>query len=275
MSNKVKKEKNIIEKGKLEKLVSSYSASDVVSQIESAIATSQVNKIPIKDLELLPLFSKKNYDMESINIIERSIKKQGLIVPIFVYKYDGKTYVVNGVKRFLALQHLKQEYVSAVYLECSIEEVFFYVLNNMMSNKDNSLVQAYAYDVLIGKYGYTERDIRKITHLSHGQINNTLRLLKLCPSVTKLVVESKLSHGKARLLVTFDEMEQIELAQLFMSNSVRECEQIARNYREGNASIKYNFNYNVDGKRVTIDVRDDKTLDEIIDFLKEKRKNVD
>jgi ParB family chromosome partitioning protein len=272
MSNKSDKDNQIIEKGKLEELVSSYSASDVVSQIESAIATSQVNKIPIKDLELLPIFSRKNYDMESINIIERSIKKQGLIVPIFVYQLNGKNYVVNGVKRFLALQHLKQELVSVVYLKCSTEEVFFYVLNNTMSNKDNSLVQAYAYNVLIEKYGYTERDIRKITHLSHGQINNTLRLLKLCPPVVKLVVESKLSQGKARLLVTFDEMQQIELAELFLMNSVRDCERIARDYKEGNNSIKYNFNYKIEGNRITIEARDGETLEEIAKCLEEKRK---
>lgn len=272
MSKNSEKENKIIEKGKLEKLVSSYSASDVVSQIESAIATSQINKIFIDQLELLPLFSKKNYDMDSISIIERSIKKQGLIVPIFVYKFEEKIYVVNGVKRFLALQHLKEETVPAVYLECSTEEVFFYVLNNMMSNKDNSLVQAYAYNTLIEKYGYTERDIRRITHLSHGQINNTIRLLKLCPSVIKMVVESKLSQGKARLLVTFDETEQIELANIFRFNSVRECEQIARNYREGNKSQKYNLSYFVEGKKVTIDVQDEKTLSEIVEYLKEKRK---
>lgn len=272
MSNSEPKDNKLIKKGKLEELVSSYSASDVVSQIESAIATSQVSQIPIDELELLPLFSRKNYDSDSINIIERSIRKQGLIVPIFIYEYEGKKYVVNGVKRFLALSKLKQKEVSAVYLKCSVEEVIFYVLNNMMSNKDNSLVQAYAYNVLMQKYGYTERDIRRMTHLSHGQINNTLRLLKLSSQIVKMVVESKLSQGKARLLVPFDEMEQIELAKLFEINSVRDCERIARNYREGNQSIKYNFNYNIDGNHISIDVRDTETLEQISAFLIEKRK---
>jgi len=271
MPNNKSNPNQIIKEGKLKELVANYQSSDVVSQIESAIATSQVSKINVSELELFPLFSRKNYDMESIDIIERSIKTQGVIVPIFIYKYQGKTMVINGVKRYLALEHLKANSVSAVYLNCSLEEIFFYVLNNMISNKDNGLVQAFAYNALMSDFGYTERDIRQMTRLSHGQINNTLRLLKLCPSVSKLVVESKLSHAKARLLVTFDEVEQETLAELFLTNSVRDCEILARDYKEGNKLVKYNFNYKVDGKRIIIDASDEDTIKDIVVCLEGKR----
>ena len=76
----------------------------------------------------------------------------------------------------------------------------------------------------------TEKDIREMTKLSHGQINNTLRLLNLSKEVKKLVVNGKLSYAKARLLVVLSSEDQLRYANKFISLnlSVRECEKLVR-----------------------------------------------
>ena len=111
-----------------------------------------------------------------------------------------------------------------------VEDINNYIINNMLTNNDNGLVLAYAYDVLMKRFNLKEKDIREMTKLSHGQINNTLRLLNLSKEVKKLVVNGKLSYAKARLLVVLSSEDQLRYANKFISLnlSVRECEKLVR-----------------------------------------------
>ena len=93
-----------------------------------------------------------------------------------------------------------------------VEDINNYIINNMLTNNDNGLVLAYAYDVLMKRFNLKEKDIREMTKLSHGQINNTLRLLNLSKEVKKLVVNGKLSYAKARLLVVLSSEDQLRYA---------------------------------------------------------------
>lgn len=266
----------LIKDGSLQNLISKYQDSDVVSQIEKSVSGGQVANLDVSSLVLFPLFSADNYPPKSLELIERSIQSQGIMIPIFVFDYQGKTTVVNGVKRFIALKKLHINTVPSIFIHADLNEVFIYILNNMLSNKDNGLVQATAYKALIDYFGMTERDICQVTKLSHGQINNTMRLLKLSDKVRKLIIDGKLSYAKARLLVGLAEADQEMLAGRLIFLNVRECEEAVRSFHQGVPSAvleeDVKLTYHSEGNKVIVETDDPQCLKELIEYLSERGK---
>lgn len=225
------KNKNIlISSDSLKKLVENYQSKEVVSDFEKGINFYDVKKYKMEDIVLYPLYDERSYSKESLEILERSIRSNGFMFPLFLFEFEGKKCVINGVKRYLVAKALKSETVNGVVINGKVEDINNYIINNMLTNNDNGLVLAYAYDVLMKRFNLKEKDIRGMTKLSHGQINNTLRLLNLSKEVKKLVVNGKLSYAKARLLVVLSSEDQLRYANKFISLnlSVRECEKLVR-----------------------------------------------
>ena len=229
------KNDSFIKKGSLKELVERYGTKDVVSTFEQSAKTSNIRLTNVNDLKLHFLFDEKNYSSESIAQLGESIKDKGFMFPLFVASIDNQLYVINGVKRFLASKMIKKEAVPTVLIDGEEKVINEYIINNMLMNNDNSLILAHAYNVLKTRYGLKEKDIREITGLSHGQINNTLRLDNLTKEIKSMLIKDELSYAKARLLVVLSSKDQVTFAKKFIAQNlnVRECERLVREYIEG------------------------------------------
>ena len=231
------KNDSLIKEGSLKELVERYGTKDVVSTFEQSAKSGNIKSTALDDLKLHFLFDEKNYSSESIALLADSIKDKGFMFPLFVASINNELYVINGVKRFLAAKMIKKEAVPTVLIEGEENIINEYIINNMLMNSDNSLILAHAYNVLKTRYGLKERDLREMTGLSHGQINNTLRLDTLTKEIKTMLIKDELSYAKARLLVVLSSKDQITLAKKFISQklNVRECERLVREYVEGSS----------------------------------------
>lgn len=273
MENNSNKTSYFIKQDALKNLVNRYGYKDVVKKIEGDTSLSQTIKVDLNSLELFPLLSEDNYPSSSLKLIEKSITKDGFIVPIIIYKFNDKLTVINGVKRFLVARSKNINPIPCIQVSSSEDEIIYYILNNMISNNDNPLVIAYAYSSLITKFNMSEKDVQKITNLSHGQINNTIRLLTLSNKVKQLILNNKLTAAKARLLGKLSTNEQDILAIKILDMSVREAEEYIRNFKnlEPNKrkEISSSFTYQVNDNQIIIDCYNKDYVSKIIDMLKE------
>lgn len=273
MENNSNKTSYFIKQDALKNLVNRYGYKDVVKKIEGDNSLSQTIKVDLNSLELFPLLSEDNYPSSSLKLIEKSITKDGFIVPIIIYKFNDKLTVINGVKRFLVAKSKNINPIPCIQVSSSEDEIIYYILNNMISNNDNPLVIAYAYSSLINKFNMSEKDVQKITNLSHGQINNTIRLLMLSNKVKQLILNNKLTANKARLLGRLSTDEQDILAIKIINMSVREAEEYIRNYKnlEPNKrkEISSSFTYQVNDNQIIIDCYNKEYVNKIINMLKE------
>jgi ParB family transcriptional regulator, chromosome partitioning protein len=273
MENNSNKTSYFIKPDALKNLVNRYGYKDVVKKIEGDSSVSQTIKVDLNSLELFPLLSEDNYPSSSLKLIEKSISKDGFIVPIIIYKFNDKLTVINGVKRFLVAKSKNINPIPCIQINASEDEIIYYILNNMISNDDNPLVIAYAYNSLITKFNMTEKDVQKITNLSHGQINNTIRLLMLSPKVKQLILNNKLTAAKARLLGRLSSNEQDVLSIKILDLSVREAEEYIRNFKnmdqDKREEISSSFTYQVNDNQIIIDCYNKDYVNKIINMLKE------
>ena len=103
------------------------------------------------------------------------------------------------------------------------------LLENLHRVALNPLEEAAAYQQMIDEFGLTQDGLSKSISKSRPQITNTLRLLKLPPSVQKKVSSGVLSAGHARALLTLpDEKSMTTLADKIIAEglSVRSTEEL-------------------------------------------------
>ena len=105
------------------------------------------------------------------------------------------------------------------------------LLENLHRAQLNPLEEASAYQQLMADFGATQEELAKRIARSRPQIANTLRLLKLPPTVQKKVAAQVITAGHARALLSLDTAEDMErLSERIVAEglSVRTTEEIVR-----------------------------------------------
>lgn len=86
------------------------------------------------------------------------------------------------------------------------------LLENIQRVQLNAIEEALAYQELINSCGYTHEQLSDRLGKSRPTITNSLRLLKLHPTVQEMVSTGTLSAGHARVLAGIEEDKQLALA---------------------------------------------------------------
>mgnify|MGYP002348150359 FL=1 len=86
------------------------------------------------------------------------------------------------------------------------------LLENIQRVQLNAIEEALAYQELINSCGYTHEQLSDRLGKSRPAITNSLRLLRLHPTVREMVSNATLSAGHARVLAGVDEDKQVALA---------------------------------------------------------------
>ena len=92
----------------------------------------------------------------------------------------------------------------------------------------NPLEEADGYRALMDDYSHSQDDIAKIVGKSRSHVANTLRLLKLPPSIKAYIFEGKLAAGHARMLVGQPNAEELAEEIVARGLNVRQVEEMAR-----------------------------------------------
>jgi ParB family chromosome partitioning protein len=139
--------------------------------------------------------------------------------------------LVAGERRFRALNKLGWEEAPVVVREADDETLLVLALvENLQREALNPLEEAEGYQALAERFDMKQADIAKSVGKDRSTVANMLRLLKLPPSIRKLVEDGSLTQGHARaLLAVEDPVRAAELARKAASEgwSVREVERRA------------------------------------------------
>ena len=138
--------------------------------------------------------------------------------------------IIMGERRWRATRLAGLETIPAIVKTTSDDAMLRdALLENLHRVALNPLEEAAAYQQMIDEFGLTQDGLSKSISKSRPQITNTLRLLKLPPSVQKKVSSGVLSAGHARALLTLpDEKSMAALADKIIAEglSVRSTEEL-------------------------------------------------
>ncbi|MEU3600848.1 ParB/RepB/Spo0J family partition protein [Streptomyces sp. NPDC006798] len=171
------------------------------------------------------------FDEDALAELVTSIKEVGLLQPVVVRQLGPERFeLVMGERRWRACREAGLERIPAIVRETEDEKLLLdALLENLHRAQLNPLEEAAAYDQLLRDFNCTHDQLADRIGRSRPQVSNTLRLLRLAPSVQKRVAAGVLTAGHARALLSVDDHEeQDQLARRIVAEglSVRSVEEI-------------------------------------------------
>jgi len=188
-------------------------------------------EIPLAQIVPNPRQPRSVFDADDMAELVHSIKEIGLLQPIVVRSVGQDSYeLIMGERRWRAHHEAGLASIGAIVRETDDADLLRdALLENLHRSELNPLEEASAYQQLLDDFGCTHDELAARIGRSRPQISNTLRLLKLSPTVQRRVAAGVLSAGHARALVSVPNPEiQDRLASRVVAEglSVRALEEI-------------------------------------------------
>ncbi|MFF3450841.1 ParB/RepB/Spo0J family partition protein [Streptomyces sp. NPDC002667] len=188
-------------------------------------------ELPLEAITPNPRQPREIFDEDALAELVTSIKEVGLLQPVVVRQVaSGRYELIMGERRFRACREAGLEAIPAIVRATEDEKLLLdALLENLHRAQLNPLEEAAAYDQLLKDFNCTHDQLADRIGRSRPQVSNTLRLLKLSPSVQRRVAAGVLSAGHARALLAVDDSEeQDRLAHRIVAEglSVRAVEEI-------------------------------------------------
>ena len=189
------------------------------------------------------------FDEDDLKELSASLKEVGVLQPVVVRsipakgrseklteflaeKPEARFELIMGERRLRASELAGETTIPAIIRETEDGDLLRdALLENLHRAQLNPLEEASAYQQLMADFGATQEELAKRIARSRPQIANTLRLLKLPPSVQKKVAAQVITAGHARALLSLStpaEMERLAERIVAEGLSVRTTEEIVR-----------------------------------------------
>ena len=176
---------------------------------------------------------RKNFDEDSLQELAESLKQFGMLQPILVQNRGDYYEIIAGERRWRAAKIAGLKEVPVIVRELTDQEIVeISLIENIQREDLNPIEEAQAYKRLLTEFHLKQDEVAERVSKSRTAVTNSMRLLKLCDEVQKMVVDDMISTGHARALISIeDPEEQYLIAQKIFDEklSVREVEKLVKN----------------------------------------------
>jgi ParB family chromosome partitioning protein len=207
--------------------------------IAAIIANEPLGKNRLVDLDVdsihpNPFQPRKSFQKTALQQLADSMREDGIIQPVVVYKREGKYFLVVGERRWRAAQLLNWEKIPAVIKDFSDNDVMAKALiENIQREELNAIEIAEGIEALIAQSGEGQQETAEKLGMARATLANFLRLLKLPGSIKEAIVQGKLDQGHARALLALrNDGDMLAAAAQVMRKglSVRQAEMLVKKY---------------------------------------------
>ncbi|MBW1601764.1 ParB/RepB/Spo0J family partition protein [Streptomyces sp. JJ66] len=206
-------------------------AQEAASVTTTEVAGAHFAEVPLEAITPNPRQPREVFDEDALAELVVSIQEVGLLQPVVVRQLDAERYeLIMGERRWRACREAGLDRIPAIVRATEDDKLLLdALLENLHRTQLNPLEEAAAYDQLLKDFSCTHDQLADRIGRSRPQVSNTLRLLRLSPSVQRRVAAGVLSAGHARALLSVEDAEDQErLAHRIVAEglSVRAVEEI-------------------------------------------------
>jgi len=198
---------------------------------EPQVMEAEVRRISVGTIAPNPLQPRREFDQEELDELAGSISENGLLQPLVVRPSPAsgdRFELVAGERRFRAIRQLGWLDVPVLVRDVDDETLLVLALvENLQREALNPLEEAEGYRTLTDRFGLTQAEIAHAVGKDRSTVSNMMRLLKLPPSIRRLLGDGGISMGHARALAAMDDdLRASEIARQAADEgwSVRETE---------------------------------------------------
>ena len=177
---------------------------------------------------------RKNFDEDALNELAESIKQFGVLQPILVQ--DRKDYyeIIAGERRWRAAMKAGLKEVPVIIKNLTEQEIMeISLIENLQREDLNPIEEAMAYKRLLTEFNLKQEEVAERVSKSRTAVTNSMRLLKLDPSIQKMLEDGELTTGHARALLAIEDSDkQVAAARKIVSDklSVRDVEKLVKDF---------------------------------------------
>ncbi|MER8099545.1 ParB/RepB/Spo0J family partition protein [Kitasatospora sp. NPDC094016] len=170
-------------------------------------------ELPLDAITSNPRQPRENFDDDKLAELVVSIKEVGLLQPIVVRQVAPDRFeLIMGERRWRASKEAGLKEIPAIVRATEDDKLLLdALLENLHRAELNPLEEAAAYDQLLRDFSCTHDELADRIGRSRSHVSNTLRLLKLSPTVQSRVAAGVLTAGHARALLGVPDDERREL----------------------------------------------------------------
>ncbi len=170
--------------------------------------------LPLDTIAPNPRQPRQVFEEEALAELVYSIREIGLLQPVVVRPVSdrpGSYELVAGERRLRACREAGLATIPAIVRDTADDDLLRdALLENLHRAQLNALEEAAAYQQLLEDFGCTQDELATRIGRSRPQVSNTLRLLKLPPSVQRRVAAGVLSPGHAKAVLSLDDADAME-----------------------------------------------------------------
>jgi ParB family chromosome partitioning protein len=188
-------------------------------------------QIDIDLIEPSPYQPRTRFREEALDELARSIQSSGIIQPLVVRPIGSRFQLIAWERRWRAAQRAGLTKVSAIVRQVPDELALEMTLVENIQREDlNAIEAARAFERLMDEFQLTQESVAERTGKDRATVANSIRLLKLEPTIQDWIEEGKLTAGHGRaLLAVADSSLRMRYAQRASRGglTVRQIERLA------------------------------------------------
>ncbi|MEW6059612.1 MAG: ParB/RepB/Spo0J family partition protein [Actinomycetota bacterium] len=223
-------------------------------------------EVPVEAVAPNPRQPRTTFADESMEALAVSIREVGVLQPIVVRRSEAGYEVIAGERRLRAAKLAGLATVPAVLRESDDADALREALIENIHREDlNPIELAEAFRELLEELGLTQDLLAERLGVSRSHVANTIRLLGLPSEVQQLLAEGRIQAGHGRALLSLGDGEgqkALALRTAAEDLSVREVEELVRNFLEHPASAREQSVVRVPGPEETSLVEVEEILSE-------------
>src|ERR1700722_7776108 len=198
------------------------------------------HQIDIDLIDPSPYQPRTRFREEALDELARSIRSSGIIQPLVVRPVGNRFQLIAGERRWRAAQRAGLTKVSTIVRNVPDALALEMTLVENIQREDlNAIEAARAFERLMEEFQLTQEAVAERTGKERATVANSIRLLKLEPTIQEWIEENKLSAGHGRaLLAVPDSQLRMRYAQRAARGvlTVRQIERLASRRSRGAAA---------------------------------------
>jgi len=169
--------------------------------------------IPLSKIQPNRFQPRSHFDDEELVALTKSIRKDGVLMPILIRPFGDGYELIAGERRWRASKAAKLREIPAVVRDVDdLQALELAIVENVQRDDLTSVESARAYRRLMDEFNYTQQQVAESIGVSRVQVSNLIRLLQLPDPIQNMLETRKIFMGQARPLVGVDSTTALTLA---------------------------------------------------------------
>src|SRR5271157_5031304 len=203
-------------------------------------STGGPHQLDIDLIDPSPYQPRTRFREEALDELARSIQSSGIIQPLVVRPIGNRFQLIAGERRWRAAQRAGLNKVSVIVRNVPDALALEMTLVENIQREDlNAIEAARAFERLMDEFQLTQETVAERTGKDRTTVANSIRLLKLEPTIQDWIEEGKLTAGHGRaLLAVPDSQLRMRYAQRAARGglTVRQIDRLASRRSRGGAA---------------------------------------